>query len=110
MPTVYRDKKCTIPLADPRFGQLGFIKDGDDGTSTLIFDKGGQERESHRQGGAVSTSAPGWVSPEEFARRKEARSRAWRKSPEGQRDYLDRHSLHASPYEEDDDEPSFSPT
>ncbi|HEU0081035.1 MAG TPA: hypothetical protein VFQ72_03355 [Candidatus Paceibacterota bacterium] len=91
MPTVYRDKTCTEAIEKPEFGRHGFLK-GDSGEAELvIYDKGGLERAPREDGSAFSTNPAGWVSPAEFKRRKLARARAWKKSHEGQRDYLIRH-------------------
>ena len=90
---VFASKKCLAEVVDPEFGRTGYGLAADGSISQVVFDKGGQERRPKEEGGDFNTNPPGWVSLEEFKRRKEARARAWRKSSEGQTDFLARRRL-----------------
>jgi hypothetical protein len=88
MLTVYRDKKRSVVIQEPKFGDTGFIADEGDPekSNPVIYDKGGSERSPD---GVFSESKPGWVTYEEFRRRKSARSKRW-KFLAGQRHYRER--------------------
>ncbi len=90
---VFRDKKCTIAIDDPKVHSNGFVQDGSGAVSQVFYDKGGRERlprDSQGRGGSFIESSPAWVTREEHERRKEGRVRAWKKSKEGQDDYFAR--------------------
>ena len=80
---IFSSKRCDTQLVGPfKFGQTGFRKRPDDPRviETMIYDKGGQERRSRDEGGALYVNDPGWVTLYEFRRRKAGRSRYWKKT------------------------------
>jgi hypothetical protein len=94
MSTVWRDKKRTAEVIHPQFGQTGFREGEGSVLEQVYFDKGGTGRTAYKKDEARTTfeMKPAWVTAEEFRERKDARARFWKKSREGQRDYVSRKS------------------
>lgn len=82
--SVFSSKKCVEEITSPVHGQIGFRRNPDakGGLEELVYDKGGNERgprDARGRGGSLAFSPSGWVTLAEHARRKEARSRHWKK-------------------------------
>ncbi len=88
MSKVFRNKKCTVEIDNPKHGDSGFRITEGNTVEEVFYDKGGRERLSIEQGSSLTQSAPGWVTFSEQQRRKKARSRYWKKTI-GQKWYWD---------------------
>ncbi|MEN9622153.1 MAG: hypothetical protein RLZZ67_587 [Candidatus Parcubacteria bacterium] len=84
-----------VKHSNPKLGDTGWKFQGSNAAGEaifeeLVFDKGGNARKHHSDGGAIFSELPAWVTLTEHRLRKEARSRYWQKAY-GPADYVIRH-------------------